>query len=106
MCVTLRTSVTLSVTLGVTGGGGVWCGEWMEGMMKPPAHTCPWIDQVQTLVRRHIRGPDRRVALTLLENLRGANLQLRVVMVDALTPVECPVCGSIGGEGSVPSPVD
>jgi hypothetical protein len=52
--------------------------------VKPPAHTCPWIDQLATLVRRNMRGEDRRRGLALCEQLRGANLQLRVSMVDAL----------------------
>lgn len=56
--------------------------------VKPPAHTCPWIDRLSTIVRRHVRGEDRRTALALCEQLRGANLGLRVAYVDALTDAQ------------------
>jgi len=51
--------------------------------MKPPRHTCPWIDQLQKLVRRNMLGDDRRQGLALCEQLRGANLQLRVAYTDS-----------------------
>lgn len=52
--------------------------------MKPPPHTCPWIDQLQTIIRKNCKGVDRKYGLELCENLRGANLQLRVAYADAM----------------------
>lgn len=41
-------------------------------------HTCPAIDKVARIVRRHvIASEDRRAALALLEELRSENLRLR-----------------------------
>lgn len=55
-------------------------------MPRPPGHTCPWIDDIETLIRKHVTGTaareDRAKALTLCENLRGANLQLRLCYSD------------------------
>jgi len=42
-----------------------------------PAHTCPDIDRVKTIIRRHVLGEDRKIALDLMEELRAANLRLR-----------------------------
>jgi hypothetical protein len=53
-------------------------------MPKPPQATCPWIDDLQRLARRHMKGADRKRALELCENLRGANLQLRLCYADEL----------------------
>jgi hypothetical protein len=53
-------------------------------MVKPPGHTCPWIDQLQTLIRKNMKGEDRKRALQLCDELRGANLQLRLAYSDAL----------------------
>lgn len=42
------------------------------------AHTCPHIDRVLRLVRRHVADPgDRAEAIGELEQLRAMNTQLR-----------------------------
>ncbi|MAH47910.1 hypothetical protein CMI37_18965 [Candidatus Pacearchaeota archaeon] len=44
----------------------------------PVAHTCPDIDKLARLLRRHIcPAEDRKEALALLEELREANSHLR-----------------------------
>lgn len=55
-------------------------------MTKPPPHTCPWIDQLQTLLRKkNMTNEDRKRALQLCDELRGANLQLRLAYIEALS---------------------
>lgn len=54
---------------------------------KAPGHTCPWINDLQVLVRRHMKGAERKRALELCENLRGANEQLRLCYAEALAEV-------------------
>ena len=57
-------------------------------MPRPPGATCPWIDDLAKLVRRHMKGTenreDRKQALTLCENLRGANYQLRLCYTEEI----------------------
>lgn len=45
--------------------------------MNLPGWTCPGIDRVAEIVRRHVRGPDRSAALLDLERLRLAHVRLR-----------------------------
>jgi hypothetical protein len=52
---------------------------WKEpDCWKPVGHTCPSIDKVKTLVRKHVVDEDaRREMLALMEELRQENAQLR-----------------------------
>ena len=52
---------------------------WKEpDCWKPVGHTCPAIDKVKTLVRKHVVDEDaRRELLALMEELRVENAQLR-----------------------------
>lgn len=45
---------------------------------KPVPHTCPAIDRVKKLIRKHMADPEAKAdALSLMEELREQNSQLR-----------------------------
>ena len=54
--------------------------------MKAPQATCPWIDQLDRLCKKHIRGSEHRIDRTkahdLCEQIRGANAQLRLAYAE------------------------
>lgn len=52
---------------------------WKEpDCWKPVGHTCPAIDKMKSLVRKHVLDEDaRREMLALMEEMRQENAQLR-----------------------------